>query len=61
MASLDLTMLGIGLAVVWIGIAAYVVRLGAIASRLQREVRNLRGVVARQRRHGLQDADEETE
>lgn len=57
MASLDLTMLAIGLAIVWVGIAAYVVRLAMLTSKLRREVRSLRDVVSRRRQDRLGEAE----
>lgn len=57
MASLDLTMLAVGLAIVWVGIAAYVVRLAMLTSQLRREVRSLRDVVSRRRQDRLREAE----
>lgn len=56
MASIDLWMLGLGLAIVWGGLAAYLIRLGLLAGRLRRQVRSLRSAVAVQRQ---QDVGEE--
>lgn len=56
MVSIDLWMLGLGLAVVWGGLAAYLIRLGLLADRLDRQVRSLRSAVAMQRQR---DHDEE--
>lgn len=49
-----MTMLAVGLAVVWVGIAAYVARLALLTSRLEREVKSLRGLIGRERTPGPQ-------
>lgn len=57
MAAIDLWMLGLGLAIVWGGLAAYLIRLGLLADRLRRQVRSLKSAVAVQRQ---QDVEEES-
>lgn len=49
MVDVDPLMLAVGLAVVWGGIVVYVARLALLTGRLEREVRSLRGLVARDR------------
>lgn len=53
MASIDMTMLGLGLAIVWVGLAAYLLRLGMLAGRLDREVKGLRGALAAERQRAV--------
>lgn len=55
MVSIDLWMLGLGLAVVWGGLAAYLLRLGLLADQLSRQVRSLKGAVAMQRQQDLEE------
>lgn len=50
MASIDWEMLALGLAIVWIGLGAYLVRLSARQTALERRLRSLRSTLTAARR-----------